>query len=81
MTELKQVDPRDLKKQITICEVKLYGDNASEFFSDCEVSASEHSECVVFKIKGTNSAIKIKKTALLNIMGYSCDHKKYTERI
>jgi len=81
MTELKQVDPRDIKKQITICGVKLYGENAAEFFCDCEISASEHSECVVFKIKGTNSAIKIKKSALLGLMGYPCSHTQYYERI
>lgn len=37
MTELKQVDQRDIKKQITICGVKLYGENATEFFCDCEI--------------------------------------------
>ncbi|PKM58953.1 MAG: hypothetical protein CVU99_15925 [Firmicutes bacterium HGW-Firmicutes-4] len=84
MTELKQSDPRDIKKQITLCEVKLYGSEITEpaeFFKDCEISATELSECVVIKVKDTHSAIKIKKTALLSLMGYPGNHQKYTERI
>ena len=41
----------------------------------------ELSECVVIKVKDTHSAIKIKKTALLSLMGYPGNHQKYTERI
>ncbi|OFV69274.1 hypothetical protein [Acetobacterium wieringae] len=81
---MKQSDPRDIRKQITICEVKLYGSETTEegeFFTDCEISASELSECVVIKVKGTHSAIKIKKTALLSLIGYPCNHNKYIERI
>lgn len=84
MTGLKKSDPRDIRKQITICEVKLYGSETTEedeFFTDCEISASELSECVVIKVKGTHSAIKIKKTALLSLIGYPCNHQKYFERI
>ena len=84
MTELKQSDPRDIKKQITLCEVKLYGSEITEpaeFFKDCEISATELSECVVIKVKDTHSAIKIKKTALLSLIGYPGNHQKYTERI
>lgn len=84
MTELKQSDPRDIRKQITLCEVKMYGSkitDPAEFFIDCEISATELSECVVVKVKGTHSAIKIKKTALLSLMGYPCKHQKYQERI
>lgn len=81
---MKQSDPRDIKKQVTLCEVKLYGSEITEpaeFFKDCEISASELSECVVIKVKDTHSAIKIKKTALLSLMGYPCNHQKYIERI
>lgn len=84
MTGVKQSDPRDIRKQITLCEVKLYGSeitDPAEFFIDCEISATELSECVVVKVKGTHSAIKIKKTALLSLIGYPCNHQKYTERI
>ena len=84
MTGVKQSDPRDIRKQITLCEVKLYGSEItepSEVFIDCEISATELSECVVVKVKGTHSAIKIKTTALLSLMGYPGNHLKYTERI
>ena len=82
--KMKQSDPRDIRKQITLCEVKMYGSeitDPAEFFIDCEISATELSECVVIKVKDTHSAIKIKKTALLSLMGYPCNHQKYTERI
>lgn len=84
MTEMRKVEKKDIERLVSICEVKLYGSETqeeSEFFADCEISASERSECVVIKVKNTNSAIKVKKTSLLKIMGYSCDHKKFTERI
>lgn len=84
MVEVKQADPKDIKKHITICEVKLYGSEVTEpaeFFTDCEISASERSECVAIKVKGTHSAIKVKKTALLSLMGYPCGNKNYYERI
>ncbi len=81
---MKHSDPRDIRKQITLCEVKMYGSeitDPAEFFIDCEISATELSECVVVKVKGTHSAIKIKKAALLSLIGYPCNHQKYTERI
>lgn len=81
---MKRSDPRDIEKQVTLCEVKLYGSEVTEpaeFFAECEISASELSECVVIKVKDTQSAIKIKKTALLSLMGYPCNHQKYFERI
>ena len=30
MTGLKKSDPRDIQKQITLCEVKLYGSEVTE---------------------------------------------------
>lgn len=81
MTELKQVDPGDLKTQTTICEVYHHGYAPYQCITTCELIASEKSECVVVRIEGTNSDIKIKKTALLNIMGFGYDYKKFTERI
>jgi hypothetical protein len=81
---MKHSDPKSIRKQITICEVKLYGSeitDPAEFYADCEISASELSECVVVKVRGTNTAIKIKKTALLSLMGYPCGNKNYYERI
>lgn len=81
MTELKQVDPKDLKKQTTICEVYHHGPAPYQCVTTCELAASEFSECVVVRIQGTNTDIKIKKTALLNIMGFGYDYKKFMERI
>ena len=74
---------KDIKHLISICEVGLYGgDSLNTFFTECRIEASKNSECVNIKVKGTNSVIKIKKTALLKIMGYSqVDHTKYRERI
>jgi len=74
---------KDIESLISICEVVLCGgDDASKFFTNVKIEASKNSECVAIKVKGTNSIIKIKKTALLKIMGYSqADHTKYTERI
>lgn len=81
MTGMKKVDPGDIKSQKTICEVLLHGEAPSQRFRGCEILSSEKSECVVIKISETNSEIKIKKTVLLNLMGYNHDFKKYTERI
>lgn len=78
---MKDSDKKDIKSMISICEIKLYGEEETQFFTDCRLEATEKSECIVIKIKGTESAIKIKKTALLNLMGYGHDYKKYTERI
>lgn len=80
---MKAPDQRDIKSLISICEVKLYqeGEEDTQFFTDCKLVASEKSECVIIKVKGTNADIKIKKVALFKLMGYSPDYMKYTERI
>lgn len=78
---MKEADARDIKKQTTICEVYHHGPAPYQCITTCEIKATENSECVVVRIEGTNTDIKIKKTAMLNIMGFGYDHKKYTERI
>ena len=78
---MKKADRKDIKSLISICEVKLYGAEETQFFTDCKLEASDKSECVVIKVKGAHADIKIKKVALLNLMGYSPDYLKFTERI
>jgi len=81
MKEQKQADPKNIKTQTTICEVYHHGYAPYQCITTCKVTASEFSECVVVRIEGTDIDIKIKKTALLNIMGFGYDYKKFTERI